>query len=92
LSTPASSSTKTGRHHIAEILLKVALSTKNQSINQTIWLSYFGSLFHFSQRLLSYLFFQSFDIEGLNYGYFFYVRINKASKHVFSLQKERIVL
>jgi hypothetical protein len=27
----ASSTTKTGRHDIAEILLKVALSTKNQS-------------------------------------------------------------
>jgi hypothetical protein len=32
-STPASSTTKTGRHDIAEILLKVALSTKNK-INQ----------------------------------------------------------
>jgi hypothetical protein len=32
--TPASSTTKTGRLDIAEILLKVALSTKNQSINQ----------------------------------------------------------
>jgi hypothetical protein len=31
--TPASSTTKTGRHDIAKILLKVALSTKNQ-INQ----------------------------------------------------------
>jgi hypothetical protein len=31
--TPASSTTKTGRHDIAEILLKVALSSKNQSIN-----------------------------------------------------------
>jgi len=29
-STPASSTTKTGRHDIAEILLKVALNTKNQ--------------------------------------------------------------
>ena len=29
---PASSTTKTGRHDIAEILLKVALSTKNQII------------------------------------------------------------
>jgi hypothetical protein len=29
--TPASSTTKTGRHDIAEILLKVALNTKNQS-------------------------------------------------------------
>jgi hypothetical protein len=28
--TPASSTTKTGRYDIAEILLKVALSTKNQ--------------------------------------------------------------
>jgi len=32
---PASSTTKTGRHDIAEILLKVALNTKNQ-INQSI--------------------------------------------------------
>jgi hypothetical protein len=33
--TPASSTTKTGRHDIAEILLKVALNTKNQ-INQQL--------------------------------------------------------
>jgi hypothetical protein len=33
--TPASSTTKTGRHDIAEILLKVALNTKNQSISQS---------------------------------------------------------
>ena len=31
--TPASSTTKTGSHDIAEILLKEALSAKNQSIN-----------------------------------------------------------
>jgi hypothetical protein len=30
--TPASSITKTGRHDIAEILLKVVLNTKNQKI------------------------------------------------------------
>ena len=30
LGTPASSTTKTGRHDIAEIMLKVALNTKNQ--------------------------------------------------------------
>jgi hypothetical protein len=30
LGTPASSTTKTGCHDIAEILLKVALNTKNQ--------------------------------------------------------------
>ena len=35
LGTPASSTTKTGRHDIAEILLKVALNTNNQ-INQII--------------------------------------------------------
>jgi hypothetical protein len=34
--TPAFSTTKTGRHDIAEILLKVALNTKNQPINQSI--------------------------------------------------------
>jgi hypothetical protein len=34
--TPASSTTKTGPHDIAEILLKVALNTKNQSINQVM--------------------------------------------------------
>ena len=35
--TPASSTTKTGRHDIAEILLKVALSTKNQTkSNQSV--------------------------------------------------------
>ena len=32
--TPASSTTKTGRHNIAEILLNLALNTNNQSINQ----------------------------------------------------------
>jgi len=35
LGTPASSTTKTGRHDIAEILLKEALSTINQ-LNQSI--------------------------------------------------------
>ena len=36
LGTPASSTTKTGRHDIAEILLKVVLNTKNQkSFNQS---------------------------------------------------------
>jgi hypothetical protein len=33
LGTPASSTTKDGRHDIAEILLKVALNTKNQIKN-----------------------------------------------------------
>jgi hypothetical protein len=32
--TPASSTTKTGPHDIAEILLKVVLSTINQILNQ----------------------------------------------------------
>jgi hypothetical protein len=36
-STPASSTTKTGHHDIAEILLRVALNIKNQSINQSFW-------------------------------------------------------
>jgi hypothetical protein len=32
--TPASSTTKTGRHDIAEILFNVALNTINQSIHE----------------------------------------------------------
>jgi hypothetical protein len=35
--TPASSTTKTGRHDIVEILLKVALNTKNQIKNKSIF-------------------------------------------------------
>jgi hypothetical protein len=34
--TLASSTTKTGRHDIAEIWLKVTLNTKNQSINSNV--------------------------------------------------------
>jgi len=38
--TPASSTTKTGRHDIAEILLKVALNTKNQIKSFKYWTHY----------------------------------------------------
>jgi len=44
--TPASSTTKTGRHDIAEILLKVALKhKKNQSINLSVLLTSFSRSF-----------------------------------------------
>ena len=46
---PASSTTKTGRHDIAEILLKVALNTKNQSIDGYDILTY--NLYTFMQTL-----------------------------------------
>jgi hypothetical protein len=42
--TPASSTTNTGRHDIAEILLKVALNTNNHYIIITI--QDLGMLFH----------------------------------------------
>jgi hypothetical protein len=49
--TPASSTTNTGRHAIAEILLKVALKHQksNQSINQSIEFSIFlpNKLMHY---------------------------------------------
>jgi hypothetical protein len=38
--TPASSTTKSGRHDIAEILLKVALNTKNQIKSNQIYFDY----------------------------------------------------
>jgi hypothetical protein len=45
--TPASSTTKTGRHDIAEILLNVMLNTKNQiKLNHNI------SVFAFNATLL----------------------------------------
>jgi hypothetical protein len=45
--SPASSTTKTGRYEIAEILLKVALNTKNQNQNQHLeYLEYFSYLKH----------------------------------------------
>ena len=49
--TPASSTTKTGRHNIAEILLKVALNTKNQNqIN--LWWQVFIVLFSRTDELI----------------------------------------
>jgi hypothetical protein len=40
--TPASSTTKTGRHDIAEILLKVALNAKKSNQNQSnLWMEIF---------------------------------------------------
>jgi hypothetical protein len=44
---PASSTTKTGRHDIAEILLKVALNTINKSINQSFLFVSFVFVFVF---------------------------------------------
>jgi hypothetical protein len=43
----ASSTTKTGRHDIAEILLKVALNTINKSINQSFLFVSFVFVFVF---------------------------------------------
>jgi hypothetical protein len=45
MDTSASSTTKTGRHDIAEILLKVALNTINQSINHMVTVDYIPVLF-----------------------------------------------
>ena len=47
--TPASSTTKNGLHDIAEILLKVALSTIKQSINQST-----NVLFYFCLLIITY--------------------------------------
>jgi hypothetical protein len=44
--TPASSTTKTGRHDIAEIFLKVALNTKNQNQSITLPVTENMQIFH----------------------------------------------
>jgi hypothetical protein len=51
--TPASSTTKTGRHDIAEILLKVALNTKNQSNQSKVVCPYLVEVEE--KKILSYL-------------------------------------
>ena len=65
--TPASSATKTGRHDIAEILLKVALSIKNQIKNILrydfdyictfffLFISCFIEVYFFSIEILLYI-------------------------------------
>jgi hypothetical protein len=50
--TPASPTTKTSRHDIAEILLKVSLNTKNQSIKTLSLCEQVGQLVIFSRSLL----------------------------------------
>jgi hypothetical protein len=57
--SPASSTTKTGRHDIAEILLKVALNTINQIksiVTLDLWLMYINncSLFQNHIRIREY--------------------------------------
>ena len=53
--TPASSTTKTGRHTIAEILLKVALNTKNQNQNQINYIDRYDLFFKLYNLLNSLL-------------------------------------
>ena len=69
--TPASSTTKTGRHDIAEILLKVALSTKNQS-NQSISLGHITPISLKPFRLRSCVYLIGFCLCSLS----FYIPVN----------------
>ena len=54
---PASSTTKTDRHHIAEILLKVVLSTKNQII-----FFFTHTIFFYNVYSHDFVYAHSFDI------------------------------
>jgi hypothetical protein len=56
--TPASSTTKTGRHDIAEVLLKVALNTNNQSFNPELYnnIAYFRLSILCKNKYLSILY------------------------------------
>ena len=65
LGTPASSTTKTGRHDIAEILLKVALNTKNQNQNQ---INVYTKQSKIQKKL--YIFRQAFFLNYENYPIF----------------------
>jgi hypothetical protein len=59
--SPASSTTKTGRHDISEILLKVALNTKNQN-----WRYCFYLQNHYVFNVKSTDYFQGVAKTGVN--------------------------
>jgi hypothetical protein len=63
--TPASSTTKTGHHDIGEILLKVALNTKNPKINHCLLNQHFWD------------FIISSHFKWLNFNIRPYVKMNK---------------
>jgi hypothetical protein len=50
--TPTSSTTKTGRHDIAEILLKVALNTKNQFKSKNFVMKRVKTTYHLDKSVL----------------------------------------
>jgi hypothetical protein len=60
----ASSTTKTGHHEIAEILLKVALNTKYQN-KSNLLITHRYPLVLVLQRFLKSLALQSFDLESM---------------------------
>jgi hypothetical protein len=60
---PASSTTKAGCHDIAEILLNVALNTKNQSINQSMILSNENNLLYSNPRMQQLLNFLNYSVS-----------------------------
>ena len=55
LGTPASSTTKAGRHDIAEILLNVALNTLNQINQSYIYLNKVSYEFIHTSRLIHHI-------------------------------------
>jgi hypothetical protein len=93
--TPASSTTKTGRHDIAEVLLKVVLNTKNQIKSNLIkwreitFTPYSFCIIVLHSHLLSIFIFPFIKSNGN-----FLCVIDNAEKHVLSIwdwQKERNV-
>ena len=65
--TPSSSTTKAGGHDIAEILLKVALNTKNKkSINHMVWKTHIKQLFFEFSTLIKWDFEQPISFFNTN--------------------------
>jgi hypothetical protein len=69
--TPASSTTKTGRHDIAEILLKEALSTINQiKLNPFLSpLGFFFSTFHLDKKSNKHSLIHNLFLQTIIYTY-----------------------
>ena len=83
--TPASSTTKPGRHDIVELLLKVALSTNNQSINLSLCVLYMFLAFQISYSIGS----TDYVINDISVAIFivlyFYIKLIFIYKHILEI-------
>ena len=83
--SPASSTAKTGHHDVAEILLKVALNTNNQTINQITLVQHLH--YHFSTHVCFMSFIVLFYVNN-NHSRSIYIRCSFVATGINRLERE----